>query len=1119
MDAMLDAFRRAAETISFHPARLPLVSNLSGAPATDDELCSPDYWVSHVRRTVRFADGVRTLYGEGIRTFLELGPHGVLSALAHETIQTQETNEPDADFIPTLRKSRNEVDALLTALAGLHVRGVPVDWKAFFAPHAPKRVDLPTYAFQRERFWLDSPKHRSDNSASLGESGFWRAVEQGDIVSLTGSLGVNNETQQAALVTLLPALSNWRRQAQEENTVESWRYRIAWKPMDATPAPTQPTGRRLLLVTPAALAGGELESAMARGLLDRGVDVVLVTVDHNDADRARLAAKLRQTAGENTPNGILSLVGIEENPLQSHPSVPAGAALALALVQALGDLNVRTPLWVLTCGAVSIGDNDPLLSPLQAMLWGFGRVVGLEHPDRWGGLLDLPDRLDPEAVSRLLDVLDNAAGEDQLAIRPAGIFVRRLLRASLYKSGINDAYQPRGTILITGGTGAIGSHVARRLAARGAEHLVLISRRGMEAPGAANLLNELSSLGVRTTIVACDTADRRALAELVDRIDALGPPVQSVFHAGGVSSRHLPIAANTLDNLADAIANKAAGAQNLHSIFGHRQLDAFVLFSSIAGIWGSAQQAGYAAANAFLDALAEQRRGLGLKATAIAWGLWAGGGMGGSGEVVSVLGKHGIMPMSPELAVSALWQSLDRTETVLVAANIDWTRFAPSVSAVRRQPLLNDLPEARNASTLEEISEKEDRTIKLVERLGNLSLDERKRTLLDLVNGEAAAILRLASVDPDRSLYEVGLDSLMSVELRNRLSIATGLKLPATTTLDYQTPEKLAAFLLTHFDDSPIAVTVELPVSSEDEAGHFIQVLRQAQELKADDEVWNIAQTAIRVRLLADKAQKHTSPDIQDESPVQLALGPDPVRLVCFPHFLVPSGPFGPMAYLSFKSMFNNRRDVWCIPHYGYREGQLLMERDEFIASRSTLVLNCVGEAPFVLLGHCLGGRFAHLIAGHLEQIGRPPRGLVIADAPTHTLTSEGMRQNNRFAISRSSLLGGNTDASFTAMMWFTQMIAGDVESGIAGVNLYAQQNVEQKNWKTVGFSGPVLHIAATEPFEDLTEGMWHMRYPLSTLHREAPGNHITMLQKSEMGRIVNDWISSTFECEIKNWS
>jgi short-subunit dehydrogenase/acyl carrier protein len=999
------------------------------------------------------------------------------------------------------------------------VRGVPVDWPAFFASYSPQPVPLPTYAFQRQRFWLDSPKHRSDNAVSLRESGFWRAVEQGDIASLTGSLGVNDEIQQAALATFLPALSNWRRQAQEENTIEPWRYRITWKPMDAAPAPTQPTGRRLL-VTPAALAGGELESAIARGLIERGVDVVLVAVDHDDADRARLAAKLRQAAGENTPNGVLSLVGLEESPLQSLPSVPAGTAMALALVQALDDLNMRAPLWLFTRGAVSIGDNDPLQSPLQAMLWGLGRVVGLEHPERWGGLLDLPDSLDPEAVSRLLDVLDNTAGEDQIAIRPAGIFVHRIVRAPLERNGVNSAYQPRGTILITGGTGAIGGHISRWLAARGAEHLVLISRRGMEAHGAADLLNELSSLGVRTTIAACDAADHRALAELVDRIDAQGPPVQSVFHAGGVSSQLLPIAANTLDNLADAIANKATGAQNLHSVFGQRHLDAFVLFSSIAGIWGSAQQAGYAAANAFLDALAEQRRALGLKATAIAWGLWAGGGMGGSGEVVSALGKHGIMPMPPELAVAALQQSLDRDETVLVAANIDWTRFAPSFSAIRRQPLLNDLPEAQVASTSEEISEKEDLRIKLVERLGNLSQDQRKRTLLDLVNSQAATVLRLASVEPDRSLYEVGLDSLMSVELRNRLSIATGLRLPATTTLDYQTPRKLAAFLLTHFNDSPIAAVAKLPLSADDEVGHLIQILRQAQELKADDEVWNIAQTAIRVRLLADKAQKHTSPDIHDESPVQLALGPAPVRLVCFPHFVVPSGPFGPMAYLSFKSMFNNRRDVWCIPHHGYREGQLLMERDEFIASRSKLVLNCVGEAPFVLLGHCLGGRFAHLIAGHLEQIGRPPRGLVIVDAPTHTLTSEGMRQNNRFAITRSSLLGGNTDASFTAMIWFTQMIAGDVESGIAGVNLYAQQNVEQKNWKTVGFSGPVLHIAATEPFEDiteedLTEEKWRMRYPLSTLHIEAPGNHITMLQKPDMGRIVNDWISSTFECEI----
>jgi Thioesterase domain len=221
------------------------------------------------------------------------------------------------------------------------------------------------------------------------------------------------------------------------------------------------------------------------------------------------------------------------------------------------------------------------------------------------------------------------------------------------------------------------------------------------------------------------------------------------------------------------------------------------------------------------------------------------------------------------------------------------------------------------------------------------------------------------------------------------------------------------------------------------------------------------------------------------------------------------------MTFLGFNSVFNNRRDVWCIPHYGYREGQLLMERDEFIASRAKLVLSCVGEAPFVLLGHCLGGRFAHLIAGHLEQIGRPPLGLVIVDAPTLPLTLDDMRKYNRLAIKRTSLLGGNTDAGFTAMIWYTQMIAGDAESGMAGMQCYAREKTEQQNWKNVGFSGPMIHVAATERFEDFTEEEWRMRYPFSTVHMEAPGDHMTVLQKPETGRIVNQWISSTFESEI----
>jgi pimeloyl-ACP methyl ester carboxylesterase len=355
----------------------------------------------------------------------------------------------------------------------------------------------------------------------------------------------------------------------------------------------------------------------------------------------------------------------------------------------------------------------------------------------------------------------------------------------------------------------------------------------------------------------------------------------------------------------------------------------------------------------------------------------------------------------------------------------------------------------------------------------------------------------------------------MAVELRNRLAAATGLRLPATLLFDYKTPAELAAFLTTHFNDPPAESAAEFPLSSDDEIGPLIQVLRHAQELKADEEVWNICRAAIRVRLTSDTARRQASSEIWDESPVQLVQGPAPVRLVCIPHFLVPSGPFGPMAFLNFNSMFNNRRDVWCIPHYGYREGQLLMERDEFIASRAKLVLSCTGEGPFVLLGHCLGGRLAHLLAGHLEQIQRPPLGLVIVDAPTHPLSSSDIRRNNQLAVKRTSLPGGNIDAGFTAMLWYTQMIAGDAESGLAGMQSYSREKAERQDWKDVGFSGPALHIAATERFADFPEGEWRMRYPFATANKEAPGDHMTVLQKPELGRIVNEWISSTFESEV----
>ncbi|MGW0212640.1 type I polyketide synthase, partial [Streptomyces sp. NPDC003233] len=229
MDPMLEAFRKVAEGLSYEAPRIPLVSNLTGTLATPDEITNPDFWVRHVRAAVRFHDGIRTLEAQNVSTFIELGPDGVLSAMAQDCV----TGDGHA-FIPVLRRNRPEATSLTTALAQAHVRGVEIDWRKHFTGTGARRADLPTYAFQRERYWLEIPAvpvaGRNAAEADSVDARFWEAVEREDLASLAEALDMPAADGEA-LEAVLPALSAWRRQVRERSVVDGWRYRVVWKPV------------------------------------------------------------------------------------------------------------------------------------------------------------------------------------------------------------------------------------------------------------------------------------------------------------------------------------------------------------------------------------------------------------------------------------------------------------------------------------------------------------------------------------------------------------------------------------------------------------------------------------------------------------------------------------------------------------------------------------------------------------------------------------------------------------------------------------------------------------------------------------------------------------------------
>ncbi|MFI1592424.1 type I polyketide synthase, partial [Streptomyces halstedii] len=781
------------------PARIPLFSTVTG-DRLDTTAMDADYWYRNLRGTVRFDAAVRSLVEQGHEVFVEVSPHPVLTMALQDTAEATGAAEPPV-VVGTLRRDDGGPRRALRSAAELWVAGAAVDWSAVYAGTGARPTALPGYPFQLRRYWLE-PEAAPDTgpaAADPHDTAFWHMVDHDAPAEIAAHLAVDED----ALAPVLPALRGWRKQRRDDSVIDSWRYRVGWQPLPDPPAATPAAGTWLVV-----LPAGHDDDARVRGpllaLTEAGATVVTAELTADAVRRTDLADTLATALGDRVPTGVLSLLAAADQPHPEHPALPTGTALTVALVQALGDLALTAPLWCATAGAVSTGPDDPVTRPRQALVWGTGLVAALELPARWGGLIDLPPDLDARARTRLAAVLtgsgpgtDGVGREDQLALRPTGILARRLRRAP--RSGHPTRHwKPRGTVLLTGGTGAVGPHLARWLARGGATHLVLPGRRGPQAPGAAELAAELATLGVRLTLPVCDLADRQAVEALLTGLETEGDPVTAVVHAAAFVAL-APLDGTPMSAFEQIVAAKAAGAEHLDALLD-RELDAFVLFSSIAGVWGSGDHGAYAAANAYLDALAQHRRARGLTATTIDWGIWQAENpwqdrIAQEDADLFKLEQHGLPRIAPDLAVHALRQALDDDETVLAVADVDWERFAAVFTSTRPSPLLTGIPEARRALEAATGDSEAPTAALLRQRLAALGESEQHRLLLDLVRTHAAAVLGHATVDairPGRAFQDMGFASLTAVELRNRLNAATGLRLPSTLIFDHPSSTALA---------------------------------------------------------------------------------------------------------------------------------------------------------------------------------------------------------------------------------------------------------------------------------------------------------------------------------------
>ncbi|MFF1643595.1 type I polyketide synthase [Streptomyces sp. NPDC058246] len=1071
---------RIAELLSFvrpRKGRVPLYSTVTGEVLEGPELTA-DYWFENCRRPVNFEPVVRTLLDDGFDVFVESSAHPVLVLGVDETV---EDTGADVLVTGTLRRGNGGMKRFLTALSEAYVRGLRVDWGPVFGA-GRTAVELPTYPFQRQRYWVDPVEDRAV-VGDQADAAFWDAVERGDVAGLAASLRLADTS---ALGELLPALSSWRRDSKELGAVDSWRYQVVWRPV-SEPAAAVLSGD-WLVVRPSHAAADPIAAQVARALADAGARPSTVEVDV-ETDRADLVRRLSDAAGSfegEAVAGVVSLLALD--PAESpRPAVSTGLDRTVLLLRALAEASLTAPVWAVTRGAVSAEPTDRVGAPEQAQIWGLGQVAALETPQHWGGLIDLPEEAaDARALSRLTALLAAPGDENQAAVRDSGVYVRRLVPAPA-PAADGGLRTDGGTVLVTDGVTGMGAQVARLLAEKGTGPLLLTAGPGTDAGLIAAFEAELTALGARVSVAVCDVADRDALAEVLAGV-AGEAPLTAVVHTAGLLE-DTPLESLSPPDLERVLRTKVLGAVHLDELTRESGLSAFVLFSSVTATFGGGLGlAAYAAANAHLDALAAHRRSLGLPALAQAWGVWRSGPVEDMEEADRVLeesrrlrlDRRGLPLLRPAPALAAFERALDPAATAIVLADVDWSRFTRVFDGDRPSRLISEIPQVKRAR--KESASATDAASNALGRLAGLPAARRRELLLDLVRAEVAAVLGHADpgdVAAQREFLELGMDSVTSVTLRNRLGAATGLRLSARVILDRRTPEALAHHL------------------ADELAGGAGESAREGVLAGQFSAAYESGETAGVMARLAEAARERpvfAVPEPGDlPEPVRLAEGSGGPRLLCFPTVLATSGPH---QYARFAAPFAGERDVFALSLPGFRDDERLPSSVNAIAEAAAeTVRRTTDGAPFALVGYSSGGVVAHETVRLLESSGIFPDALVLLDTyvPGDEALEDALPALMRQMADRLKEFGPVEDARLTAMGGYLQLL-GD--------------------WRPGPVKTPVLLLRPVEPVPGTAPAQgdgWRSSWQQPHETADVPGNHFSMIEEyaPEAAGAVTTWLTA----------
>ncbi len=744
MEPVLAEFEKAISTITFQTPRMRVLSNLNGQHI-GKQMASADYWIQQIRQPVNFYACAQGLLEANIDVAIEMGPGAALLSMAQDALAEHHKQNSDTKLatVANLQKNHDGLQSITRCMAQLYVAGLDLDWGQIMPVKEVPPVSLPTYCYQRKSFWNETLRAYQQRQELPDKAKNWLYQLRWEAAQTQDELPIGK----GSWVLLLPTYSHANQLADVLKSNAS----------SVTPGCYNIQGESITLDV-----NQQQESLSAEGQAS-----------------SLLAAELSKATEHSPVKLVVSTAQLGE--LNNADEYDALTSLMLSIAKTVQQ-SPHVELYIITESASAVADQEAEVQPAQAMVLGFAKNMSLEIADKMQSLLDV-EQWNEGSIRSVAAVMSNGTQQPWLTLRNGKWQAPAVVRVDANSlSNRNKQLNEDGFYVVAGGTGSLGLSIAEWMVKLGAKHIALLSRSGARED-VKERIEALRKQGTQVVVPAVDITDKQELNSVLESLRK-DRPIKGVVHAAGLFEL-CPIHELTTQRCSQLMANKVLGMQWLDQLTEQDELDFFAGYSSIASAWGSAGNFHYSAANQVVDAVVQRRKQQGKTAIALNWGPWADSGMV-SDESGDQAEKRGLLQMDKAIGTQAFGRLLNTEQSQFIVADIVWNRFKPLMEitpvgamfkSVQDVESLDDMLNGEVELNAEDIAFKEE--------LAQCPEDEREPRLLAYLKQQLAKALQLMpdEVDDTQPLIDMGIDSLLAVEFKNRVTKVTEVELPVVRML------------------------------------------------------------------------------------------------------------------------------------------------------------------------------------------------------------------------------------------------------------------------------------------------------------------------------------------------